>query len=42
MSSRLNLAGKGDSPAAAAPQLRIQDVRLEYEVRGGKSVLAAR
>jgi NitT/TauT family transport system ATP-binding protein len=40
MSSRLNLVEKEDSPAAAAPQLRIQDVRLEYEVRGGKSVLA--
>jgi NitT/TauT family transport system ATP-binding protein len=40
MSSRLSLAGKVDSPAAAAPQLRIQNARLEYEVRGGKSVLA--
>jgi NitT/TauT family transport system ATP-binding protein len=40
MFSRLNLVEKGDSPAAAAVQLRIQDVRLEYEVRGGKSVLA--
>jgi NitT/TauT family transport system ATP-binding protein len=40
MSSRLNLAGKGDRPAPAAPQLRIRDVRLEYEMRGGKSVLA--
>jgi NitT/TauT family transport system ATP-binding protein len=40
MASRLDLAGKGDALAAAPPQLRIQDVRLEYEVRGGKSVLA--
>jgi NitT/TauT family transport system ATP-binding protein len=40
MSSRLNLARNGDSPAAATPQLHLQDVRLEYEVRGGKSVLA--
>jgi NitT/TauT family transport system ATP-binding protein len=40
MASRLDLAGKGDALAAAPPQLRIQDVRLEYESRGGKSVLA--
>jgi NitT/TauT family transport system ATP-binding protein len=37
---RIALAGKLDAPALAAPQLRIIDVRLEYEVAGGKPVLA--
>ena len=43
MLSRLDLIEKGLSPVMTdiiAPQLRIQNVRLEYEVRGGKNVLA--